>query len=124
MRKPISKEFYLTSTQSEVASRSLGVLGAGAAWLAPLPKGRDTSRVNQNISWPSAVVLSVLLGVLGALVWKGAIPSQVLSASVGAVLGYIVPRAASAMVAGKKAKVVATAPAVVSSSEAKKDQVS
>lgn len=41
------------------------------------------------ISWPLALLLSVVTVSLSALVWKGAIPSHSLFAIVGAIVGYL-----------------------------------
>lgn len=45
-----------------------------------------------NVSWPTALVLSVLTVSVSVLVYKGAVPGHVLSTVGGAILGYLVPR--------------------------------
>ncbi len=46
----------------------------------------------QKISWPAAVLLSVLVMCTTALVWKGIITSHALFAIGGAIVGWLVPR--------------------------------
>jgi hypothetical protein len=45
-----------------------------------------------RVSWPAALVLSVLLVCTTYLVSKGTIPSHVLFTVVGIVVGYVIPR--------------------------------
>lgn len=46
-----------------------------------------------TITWPTASVLMVLIASISALTWKGTIPTHILFALAGAVLGYLVPKA-------------------------------
>ena len=48
-----------------------------------------------SITWPAALLLSVLIACTTALVWKGLIPSHALYAIGGAIVGWIVPRGAA-----------------------------
>ena len=41
------------------------------------------------ISWPLAVLLSIITVCISGLVWKGAVPSHSLFAIVGAIVGYL-----------------------------------
>lgn len=45
-----------------------------------------------RVSWPAALVLSVLLVCTTYLVSKGTIPSHVLFTVVGIVVGYVIPK--------------------------------
>lgn len=58
--------------------------------------------MNKNISWPLVFLFSVIVAVLGALVWKGAVSSPVLTGVVGTILGYAINSGASAVIAAIK----------------------
>jgi hypothetical protein len=46
-----------------------------------------------RVSWPAALLLSVLLVCMTYLVSKGTIPSHALFAIAGIVVGYVIPKA-------------------------------
>jgi hypothetical protein len=88
----------LDAHRSVLARHALLVLrdaSSPRAYLREAARGGIFSRV--NVSWPTAFVLSVLTVSVSVLVYKGAVPSHVLSTVGGAILGYLVRRPTAAI---------------------------
>lgn len=46
----------------------------------------------RTLSWPAFATLSVVFGLLSVLAWRGIVPGHLVSASGGAIVGFLVSR--------------------------------